>query len=83
LVPLYGNQATEKMAFGLLSAGLVLAFLPTKYIVLLVFLNTFTMFSPPRKASTERWERRFREWWFSIPAAPVKLERDKEDKKKK
>lgn len=76
-------QATEKMAFGLLSAGLVLAFLPTKYIVLLVFLNTFTMFSPPRKASTERWERRFREWWFSIPAAPVKLERDKEDKKKK
>jgi hypothetical protein len=71
------------MAFALLSAGLMLALLPIKYIVLLVFLEIFTMYSPPRKASTERWERRFREWWFSIPAAPVKLERDKEDKKKK
>ncbi|WJX25737.1 hypothetical protein P8452_14751 [Trifolium repens] len=76
-------QATEKMAFALLSAGLMLALLPIKYIVLLMFLEIFTMYSPPRKASTERWERRFREWWFSIPAAPVKLERDKEDKKKK
>lgn len=78
------NQATEKMALGLVSAGLILAFLPCKYIVLLVFLEIFTMYSPPRKSSTERWERRFREWWFSIPAAPVKLERDnKEDKKRK
>ncbi|XP_058722433.1 uncharacterized protein LOC131594345 isoform X2 [Vicia villosa] len=76
-------QATEKMAFGLLSAALILAFLPCKYVVLLLFLETFTMFSPPRKASTEKWERRLREWWFSIPAAPVKLERDKEDKKRK
>lgn len=77
-------QATEKMALGLVSAGLILAFLPCKYIVLLVFLEIFTMYSPPRKSSTERWERRFREWWFSIPAAPVKLERDnKEDKKRK
>lgn len=71
------------MAFGLLSAALILAFLPCKYVVLLLFLETFTMFSPPRKASTEKWERRLREWWFSIPAAPVKLERDKEDKKRK
>lgn len=76
-------QATEKMAFGLLSAALILAFLPCKYVVLLLFLGTFTMYSPPRKASTERWERRLREWWFSIPAAPVKLDRDKEDKKRK
>ncbi|XP_045788417.1 uncharacterized protein LOC123883602 isoform X2 [Trifolium pratense] len=76
-------QATEKLAFALLSAGLMLALLPIKYIVLLVFLEIFTMYSPPRKANTERWERRFREWWFSIPAAPVKLEREKEDKKKK
>jgi hypothetical protein len=46
-------------------------------------LETFTRYSPPRKPSTERWTRRLREWWFSIPAAPVVLEREKEDKKKK
>ncbi|KAF7819883.1 uncharacterized protein G2W53_025338 [Senna tora] len=76
-------QATEKFAIALLSAALVLAFLPTKYIVLLGFLEIFTRYSPPRKATTERWTRRLREWWFSIPAAPVILERDKEEKKKK
>ncbi|XP_020211416.1 uncharacterized protein LOC109796167 [Cajanus cajan] len=76
-------QATEKLAFSFLSVALVLAFLPIKYIVLLLFLETFTRYSPPRKASTERWMRRLKEWWFSIPAAPVTLERDKEEKKKK
>ncbi|CAL0322229.1 unnamed protein product [Lupinus luteus] len=76
-------QATEKLAFALLSTALILAFLPSKYIVLLLFLEIFTKYSPLRKASTERWTRRLREWWFSIPAAPVILERDKEEKKKK
>lgn len=72
-----------KFAFFLLVMALTLAFLPTKYIVLMVFLEGFTRYSPPRKPSTERWTRRVREWWFSIPAAPVILEREKEDKKKK
>ncbi|RDX82466.1 hypothetical protein CR513_36743 [Mucuna pruriens] len=76
-------QATEKLALGFLSTGLILAFLPAKYLVLLLFLEIFTRYSPPRKASTERWTRRLKEWWFSIPAAPVTLERDKEEKKKK
>lgn len=71
------------MAFAFLSAALALALLPCKYLVLLVFLEIFTRYSPPRKASTERWTRRLREWWFSIPAAPVTLERDKEEKKRK
>ncbi|KAF3964689.1 hypothetical protein CMV_011051 [Castanea mollissima] len=31
----------------------------------------------------KRWMRRLREWWFSIPAAPVALEREKEEKKRK
>ncbi|KAK4280800.1 hypothetical protein QN277_012374 [Acacia crassicarpa] len=76
-------QATEKFAFALAAAALVLAVLPGKYFVLLVFLEVFTRYSPPRKATTERCARRLREWWFSIPAAPVVLERDKEEKKKK
>ncbi|XWS60955.1 hypothetical protein CRYUN_Cryun07bG0083500 [Craigia yunnanensis] len=76
-------QASEKFAVTLLFTALILAFLPTKYMLLLIFLETFTRYSPPRKASTERWMRRLREWWFSIPAAPVVLEREKEDKKRK
>ncbi|XP_068503313.1 uncharacterized protein [Phaseolus vulgaris] len=76
-------QATEKLAFGLLSTALILAFLPSKYIALLLFLEIFTRYSPPRKTSTERWTRRLKEWWFSVPAAPVTIERDKEEKKKK
>ncbi|KAI9384382.1 hypothetical protein POPTR_012G055800v4 [Populus trichocarpa] len=76
-------QASEKFAFTLLGVALILAFMPSKYIILLTFLETFTRYSPPRTASTERWTRRLREWWFSIPAAPVVLEREKEDKKKK
>lgn len=77
------DQASEKFAAALLVMALTLAFLPSKYVVLLIFLETFTRYSPMRKTSTERWMRRLREWWFSIPAAPVILEREKEDKKKK
>ncbi|KAJ7970372.1 Plant protein of unknown function (DUF639) [Quillaja saponaria] len=76
-------QGTEKFAFALLSLALILAFIPSKYIVLLVFLEIFTRYSAPRKASTERWTRRLKEWWFSIPAAPVVLEREKDEKKRK
>ncbi|KAL2465163.1 Plant protein of unknown function (DUF639) [Abeliophyllum distichum] len=76
-------QATEKFAIALLATALLLAFLPVRYIVLLAFLETFTQYSPLRRACTERCTRRLREWWFSIPAAPVVLERVKEDKKKK
>ncbi|RWR85343.1 hypothetical protein CKAN_01420500 [Cinnamomum micranthum f. kanehirae] len=74
-------QATERVALALVLVALILAFLPLKFVGLLMFLDVFTRYSPPRKASTERWTRRSREWWFSIPAAPVVLERIKEDKK--
>lgn len=76
-------QATEKFAVILLVSALILALLPGRYIFLLIFLEAFTRYSPLRKASTERWMRRLREWWFSIPAAPVVLERENEDKKSK
>uniref|UniRef100_A0A2P2J8Y1 Uncharacterized protein LOC105113295 isoform X2 n=1 Tax=Rhizophora mucronata TaxID=61149 RepID=A0A2P2J8Y1_RHIMU len=76
-------QATERLAFTLLCMALIVAFIPTKYIVLLLFLEMFTRYSPPRRASAERWTRRLREWWFSVPAAPVALEREKGRKKKK
>jgi len=50
---------------------------------MLLFLETFTRYSPLRKTSTERLTRRLKEWWCSVPAAPVTIERDKEEKKKK
>lgn len=78
-----GDQASEKFAVALVVAALTLAFMPSRYVFLLMFLEMFTRYSPIRRASTERWMRRLREWWFSIPAAPVILEREKEEKKKK
>lgn len=76
-------QASLKFAMALLLIAVVLALVPLKFMVILTFLETFTHYSPPRRAITERWMRRFREWWFSIPAAPVLLEREKEEKKRK
>lgn len=76
-------QATERFAVALLALALLLAFVPLRYIVLLAFLEIFTRYSPLRRANTERWMRRLRDWWFSIPAAPVILERVNEEKKKR
>lgn len=76
-------QATERFAVALLVLAMLLALLPVRYIFLLAFLESFTRYSPPRRSSTERWMRRLRDWWFSIPAAPVIIKRVNEDKKKR
>ncbi|XP_020577161.1 uncharacterized protein LOC110022518 [Phalaenopsis equestris] len=77
------SQATDRVIVILILAALPLILLPTKLFLLFTFLEIFTRYSPPRRPSTEKWTRRLREWWFGIPAAPVLLERDKEDKKKR
>ncbi|KAH7682620.1 hypothetical protein IHE45_05G133700 [Dioscorea alata] len=76
------SQATEKVILMLVLMAVALALLPSKFLQLLLFLEIFTRYSPTRRPSTEKWMRRLREWWFSIPAAPVVLERDKEEKKR-
>ncbi|GLJ11169.1 hypothetical protein SUGI_0145240 [Cryptomeria japonica] len=76
-------QATDRAAVVLIFLAIILAFLPSKIIILLVFLEIFTRQMPLRQPSTERVTRRFREWWFSIPAAPVLLDKPKQEKKKK
>ena len=77
-------QATDKAILALLLMAIGLALLPTRLLILAMFLEVFTNHSPLRRASTERCSRRLREWWFSIPAAPVVVEKDnKEDKKTK
>jgi hypothetical protein len=75
------SQATDRAILALVLMALSLAIVPTKVLLLLVFLEVSTNNSPLRRASTERCTRRLREWWFSIPAAPVVVEKEKEDKK--
>ncbi|KAD6454119.1 hypothetical protein R6Q59_015913 [Mikania micrantha] len=76
-------QASDRFAVALVIIGLFVAVVPMRYVIILVLLEELTKYSPMRRSSTERWNRRVREWWFSIPAAPVVLEKANEDKKKK
>ncbi|XP_017230652.1 uncharacterized protein LOC108205272 [Daucus carota subsp. sativus] len=75
-------QATERTALVLVIMALVLAFVPVKYLILMGFNEAYTRQMPLRKESSERWMRRMRDWWYSIPAAPVQLIK-LDDKKKK
>ncbi|RZC75204.1 hypothetical protein C5167_050686 [Papaver somniferum] len=75
-------RATDKVALALVVMAAVLIFTPLKYLIILVFLEAYTRQMPLRKDSNDKWERRVREWWFRIPAAPVQLIKS-EDKKKK
>lgn len=76
-------QATDRVVIILIVLASIITFLPAKFLVLAIFLEIFTRNSSLRKADTERCTRRLRDWWFSIPAAPVFLIKCKEDKKKK
>ncbi|CAL0320661.1 unnamed protein product [Lupinus luteus] len=76
-------QATEKVAQLLVLLAAVLAFVPPKYIFLVVFVECYTREMPLRKESSDRWIRRIREWWIRIPAAPVQLIKPDDCKKRK
>ncbi|XP_059656183.1 uncharacterized protein LOC132303113 [Cornus florida] len=75
-------QATDKLALLLVLMAVLLALVPLKYLILLIFLEAFTREMPLRKESSDRWLRRVREWWIRIPAAPVQLIKP-DDKKRK
>ncbi|GER45697.1 hypothetical protein STAS_22675 [Striga asiatica] len=77
-----GEVATDELVLLLVVMAIVLAFVPTKYLILVLFLEGFTRNMPLRKESSERGVRRLREWWIRIPAAPVRLTRP-DDKKRK
>ncbi|KAK3004651.1 hypothetical protein RJ639_019405 [Escallonia herrerae] len=66
-------QATDFIALLLVFMAVIFALVPLNYITLLLFLEAFTRELPLRKATSDRWLRRVREWWFRIPAAPVQL----------
>ncbi|KAF3960548.1 hypothetical protein CMV_014748, partial [Castanea mollissima] len=75
--------ATEKVALLLIFIAAAFAFVPMRYLVLLVFLEAFTREMPYRKESSNRWIRRVKEWWIRIPTAPVQLIKVDEKKKRK
>ncbi|CAK9311498.1 unnamed protein product [Citrullus colocynthis] len=76
-------QATDMVALLLVFAALVFAFLPFKYIIMLVLVEAYTREMPYRKETSNKWIRRAREWWIRIPAAPVQLVKPDDNKKKK
>ncbi|KAK7343286.1 hypothetical protein VNO77_11917 [Canavalia gladiata] len=76
-------QATEKVALLLVFLAAVFAFVPPKYIFLVLFIECYTRAMPCRKESSDRWIRRIREWWIRIPAAPVQLIKPDDCKKRK
>lgn len=76
-------QATEKVALLLVLTAAVFAFVPPKYVLLVLFVEYYTRQMPCRKESSDRWIRRIREWWVRIPAAPVQLVKPDDSKKKK
>ncbi|GAB2300884.1 hypothetical protein Dimus_034920 [Dionaea muscipula] len=57
-----------------LGLGIVLLLIPFKFVIIGVALYTFTMTSSLGKSMTsERSNRRLREWWDSIPIIPVEI----------
>lgn len=79
----YASQATDKIVVLLVLMAGVFAFVPLRYILLLVFVETFTREMPCRKENSDKWMWRLREWWIRIPTAPVQLIKPADDKKKK
>ncbi|KAF5747387.1 hypothetical protein HS088_TW05G00108 [Tripterygium wilfordii] len=76
-------QASDMVALSLVFVAAMIAFLPLKCIILLIFLEAFTREMPYRRESNSRWIRRVREWWIKVPAAPVQLIKPIDNKKKK
>ncbi|KAH9620675.1 hypothetical protein KSS87_015705 [Heliosperma pusillum] len=76
-------QATYSVALLLLFMAGFFILVPLKYVILFLFMESYTREMPLRRESSYRWVRRVREWWFRIPAAPVQLIKHEESKKKK
>nr|XP_017225280.1 PREDICTED: uncharacterized protein LOC108201507 [Daucus carota subsp. sativus] len=71
-------EATDRTAIALVIGAVVLAIMPVKYLVLLAFYEAYTR----EIRSNGLGLRRLREWWNSIPAAPVHIIKP-DDKKNK
>jgi hypothetical protein len=66
-------QATNQVIILLIAAAAALLILPSRWLILVTFLNVFTSEMPARAASTRRFFRRINEWWYGIPVVPVRF----------
>lgn len=74
-------QETARVCVVLVSVAVAITFIPVKYMILLVFVESFTRNMPLRRASSERGMRRIKEWWIGIPAAPLQLIKSNDKKR--
>lgn len=72
-------QATNQVIILLLAIAAALLILPTRWLVLITFLNVFTMEMPARTETTRRSFRRINEWWYGIPVVPVRFLKPESD----
>ncbi|KAK9691482.1 hypothetical protein RND81_09G199400 [Saponaria officinalis] len=83
LFAVFPQVATYSVAILLLFMAGVFMMVPLRYVIMFVFVESYTREMPLRRESSYRWMRRVREWWFRIPAAPVQLIKHDETRKKK
>ncbi|KAG0613383.1 hypothetical protein M758_6G098900 [Ceratodon purpureus] len=66
-------EATKQVVILLVAVAAALLVLPTRWLVLITFINVFTSEMPIRSESTRRLLRRINEWWVGIPVVPVRF----------
>lgn len=72
-------EATDQIIYILLGVAAALLILPTRWLILITFVNVFTSEMPARSESTRRITRRINEWWYGIPVVPVRFLRPESD----
>lgn len=69
---------TNQVMLIMLGVAFLLIVIPFKYIVMATILRCFTMKTKSGKKSlNEQGDRRFREWWNSIPVTPIRRTNEK------
>ncbi|KAJ3680310.1 hypothetical protein LUZ60_016588 [Juncus effusus] len=74
-------KATEMIIFVLIILAGFIVLIPFRHLMLIIFIEGFTRNMPMRKQSTNKFKRRFREWWARIPVTPVKIIRVNKNEK--
>ena len=74
-----GLQASNQIVALLAAGALALAVIPVRWIALIVFVNVFTGQMKSRQESSARFNRRFNEWWYSVPVVPVRFLKPEEE----
>ncbi|XP_074558516.1 uncharacterized protein LOC141814453 [Curcuma longa] len=66
-------QTTPHVAASLVIVAVAFSMAPFRYLLAVVLLEVYTRRMPVRKPSSEKLERRVKEWWSRIPAAPIQI----------